>query len=1160
MAVSSIKFKISADVKELKSAMAEASRAVSDTASKAKSSGGMLSGLTNGLKSVGSAALGAMGHVAKMAASITIFKAINSTLNMVGSSVQSAFNRADTMYTFDRAMTRITGSSDEAKKVLEEVNETVKGTPYGLDIAAKAVQGFANSNLGVKDSVRYVESWADAVSAYGDGSNDTLSRVTFQLNQMASKGKVSLEELNVAMEAGIPALQIYADATGQTVAEVRDQISAGEITATQFFETMDTAFRDGTGTFKSIAGEAKAAGATWQGAFDNMRAATTRGVLGIIEAIDSGLVSAGVPTIKEAIGLYGKYLESGLKSLAGKVAPAISTIAKTIKGAMPVIDQVFNAFQSLATTVGGSLLAAFGTAGGKIGSVFSQIASFITDNMGTIETVVTTVIEIATGVFLGLGDTIEILIPVFSQLIQWLGSVIEGIRSMLPEGTNLTDLVRKLTPIILASVVGFKALKGGVSLASGAFKTFTGVLDGVNKFRTFVSAVNGGTRAFASLSPVAKVLASSLKLVGTVAKTMGTLVVGAFKAIGAAVMAHPILAAIAAIIAVLILLWTKCDWFREGVIAVWEAVKSAFSDATEAVGKWMSDMGDKISEVWTNIKNWFKDAGDSISNNMSQLGDKISEVWAGIVGWFNKAGETIGQAIDGMVDWFKKAGTAIANTWNSISSAFMSSIEFIGNVVSVGFQLVYNTIEGIIKLVASIIIATLDTIRYFWQIGWKIISDYLKDVWNGIKNFLEPHLQKMAEFFKTVWNNVKSFTTSIWNGIKAFFVSLWNGIVNIVKPIVTGLSNFIKSTWDKIKTLTTTIWNGIKNFFVSAWNSMSAFMKPIVTGISNFIKTAWNNIKNFTKASWDAIKSVTSSVWNGIKSYMNQVLNGLKKIVTTVFNFLKTHITNIWNGVKSVTSSVWNNIKSFMSSVWNGIKSVVSSAINSVKSVISSAWNTVKSITSSIWNGIKSFISTVWNGIKSIISGAVNSAKSIVSGAWNGIRSITSSVWNGIRNTISSAINGAKNTVGNAISAIKGFFNNLRLKFPDIRPPKLPHFSLSGSFSLKPPSVPKLSVDWYETGGIFTGDSVIGVGENGTEAVVPLSNKSHMKPFASAVASMIKEDGNDNSTNNNGGNGVVIKENTFIVRKESDIRKIGQELVREADRRDGSKGKRRWDD
>ena len=69
-----------------------------------------------------------------------------------------------------------------------------------------------------------------------------------------------------------------------------------------------------------------------------------------------------------------------------------------------------------------------------------------------------------------------------------------------------------------------------------------------------------------------------------------------------------------------------------------------------------------------------------------------------------------------------------------------------------------------------------------------------------------------------------------------------------------------------------------------------------------------------------------------------------------------------------------------------------------------------------------------------------------------------------------------------AIEKIKGFFD-FDWKLPDI---KLPHFSVSGEFSLNPPSIPHFDVDWYKTGGVFDAPSVIGVGEAGPEAVLPL--------------------------------------------------------------------------
>ena len=86
----------------------------------------------------------------------------------------------------------------------------------------------------------------------------------------------------------------------------------------------------------------------------------------------------------------------------------------------------------------------------------------------------------------------------------------------------------------------------------------------------------------------------------------------------------------------------------------------------------------------------------------------------------------------------------------------------------------------------------------------------------------------------------------------------------------------------------------------------------------------------------------------------------------------------------------------------------------------------------------------------------------------------------------------AENTVSNAIDSIVGFFAGMHIEFPHIN---LPHFSLSGEFSLMPPSVPTIGIEWYAKGGIMTAPTLFGMnggramvgGEAGPEAVLPIS-------------------------------------------------------------------------
>ena len=168
----------------------------------------------------------------------------------------------------------------------------------------------------------------------------------------------------------------------------------------------------------------------------------------------------------------------------------------------------------------------------------------------------------------------------------------------------------------------------------------------------------------------------------------------------------------------------------------------------------------------------------------------------------------------------------------------------------------------------------------------------------------------------------------------------------------------------------------------------------------------------------------------------------------------------------------WDKIKAKAKAIWNQIKATIIKVVTGIKTTVTN-----------IFNGIKTKIASIWDGIKTKISNVVTGIKTKVSNVFNSVKDNVSKTWNKIKESITKPIEKAKETVKAAIDKIKGFFSNAKLKLPHI---DLPHFKLTGSFSLKKMTVPHLSVSWYKKGGIFDNPSVIGVGEAGPEAVVPL--------------------------------------------------------------------------
>lgn len=151
-------------------------------------------------------------------------------------------------------------------------------------------------------------------------------------------------------------------------------------------------------------------------------------------------------------------------------------------------------------------------------------------------------------------------------------------------------------------------------------------------------------------------------------------------------------------------------------------------------------------------------------------------------------------------------------------------------------------------------------------------------------------------------------------------------------------------------------------------------------------------------------------------------------------------------------------------------------------------WDTIKYYAGVIWEGIKTAVTTVVTTISTTVSNIFNGIKNTVTSIFNSIKSTATTVWNGIKFAITHPIETAVAFVKTAVDKIKGFFSGLKIELPHI---KLPHFNLTGSFSLVPPSVPKLSIDWYKNGGIFTQPTIfpngVGVGDvSGGEAVLPL--------------------------------------------------------------------------
>ena len=176
-----------------------------------------------------------------------------------------------------------------------------------------------------------------------------------------------------------------------------------------------------------------------------------------------------------------------------------------------------------------------------------------------------------------------------------------------------------------------------------------------------------------------------------------------------------------------------------------------------------------------------------------------------------------------------------------------------------------------------------------------------------------------------------------------------------------------------------------------------------------------------------------------------------------------------WDKIKEGASQ----LKADMIATWGIMKSTVIGAVQAIKNGVVNKFNELKASAAATWDNIKTAVST-----------KVNNIKTSVTTAFNSLRNSVSATWNSIKNAITQPIQNALSTLRGIVSKIKGLFPiSIGKILSNI---KLPHINV-GSKSVAGVSIPTFSVDWYAKGGIFDGPTVIGVGEAGPEAVVPLN-------------------------------------------------------------------------
>ena len=341
----------------------------------------------------------------------------------------------------------------------------------------------------------------------------------------------------------------------------------------------------------------------------------------------------------------------------------------------------------------------------------------------------------------------------------------------------------------------------------------------------------------------------------------------------------------------------------------------------------------------------------------------------------------------------------------------------------------------------------------------KNVSEIAPRLIEGLSGVIQQVVPMISPLLQQILPVLVEGATSLINGLLGALPSVLCMLINDTLPqLLSAVEQLLNSVILALPSLVQMLVSGIVSLLPIL---VSALVRVVVNLASNFM--------SILQPILDILPELLVMIAEVLMSNLPILIEGLLQLIVALCAAIPPLMETLIALAPQLVMMVLEGILAALPSILPLLLDAILGLFSALWAMFSAQWKLPFEVWTTVfapviekigqlWNTVVSYVSGAWNTLKSVVTTAVNLIKSIISTGFTAAKDKVSSIFDGIRQKISDAIDKAKNIVKSGLDAIKGFFSNLKLKFPDI---KLPHFKISGKFSLDPPSVPKLSIDWY---------------------------------------------------------------------------------------------------